>query len=287
MRKIGECSAEKSQFLAEVLAGAGIGYQCDELYDGQVEFWAIEDEQQRRGKALFQEVMSAESTPALLKLQKEGQQAQKQQRVESIKRDIEEKKHRIVYSGRSTVASKWMMGISALLFVLSMVQPTLASEVKLWMLIWDPRSIPWQSLLDGQLWRLLTPMFLHFGILHVLFNCWWMWDLGRMVESRLGTLRFIALVAFISVPAHLGQAFLVGPMFGGLSGVVYGLLGYVWWRSRRDPRCGLELHPQTMMFMMIWLVMGFLVFKNVANVVHVMGLVMGLGAAHWHSRAKR
>ncbi len=135
---------------------------------------------------------------------------------------------------------------------------------------------------SGQVWRLVTPMFIHFGVLHLLFNMLWLKDLGGMIERVHGTLKLALMVLAISAAANLAQYLMAGPRFGGMSGVVYGLLGYIWIRGKMDPGCGLFLHKSTWLMMLIWYgacwtgLMG-----PIANWAHTAGLLMGLawGAA--------
>jgi GlpG protein len=133
------------------------------------------------------------------------------------------------------------------------------------------------ALWTWQLWRWFTPMFLHLNLLHLLFNLWWLKDLGSTLERHLGRWSFLGLVLMISAPANVAQFLLVHPLFGGMSGVVYGLLGYIWIRGRLDPFCGLHLDSATVTIMGIWFFLClFGVIPNVANTVHAVGLGMGL-----------
>lgn len=129
----------------------------------------------------------------------------------------------------------------------------------------------------GQLWRLVTPIFLHFGPLHLLFNMMWMLDLGTMVERRRGSAFLALLVLAIALSSNLAQYALKGPAFGGMSGVVYGLIGFIWMKGRFDPNSGLYLHPTTVTMAVIWffLCLGG-VIPNAANVVHTVGFGVGL-----------
>ncbi len=129
----------------------------------------------------------------------------------------------------------------------------------------------------GQVWRLFTPIFIHYTYLHILFNMLWLWDLGSMIEARQGSLQLALLVLVIAACSNVGQYFYSGPAFGGMSGVVYGLLGYVWFRGKFDPGSGLFVHPTTVWMMIVWFLLCLSgVIGNVANMVHAIGLGMGV-----------
>ncbi len=135
-----------------------------------------------------------------------------------------------------------------------------------------------EEIRHGQLWRLLTPIFIHFGPLHLLFNMLWMRDLGSMIEARQSSFHLAALVVVIAVCSNFAQ-YAIGhsPTFGGMSGVVYGLLGYIWMRGKFDPASGLFLHQYTVMMMLIWFFAClFRLIPGVANIVHTVGLLIGL-----------
>ena len=135
----------------------------------------------------------------------------------------------------------------------------------------------------GEYWRLLTPIFLHFSLLHIVFNMLWLWDLGRRVELRQGPWQLLLIVVLIGMGSNIAQAAFAGPnIFGGMSGVDYGLLGYCWlwgW-LRRDP---VLYVPKAVMIAMVALMLLTMtgiteIFGGpaVANAAHVGGLVMGL-----------
>ena len=133
-----------------------------------------------------------------------------------------------------------------------------------------------QEIANGQVWRLVTPIFLHYGMLHLAFNMFWLYDLGTLIERRLGSVLFALFVVAIAIPSNYAQFASAGPFFGGMSGVVYGLFGYAWVRGRLDPTSGLYLQPNVAFWMMAWFALC-LVAKdlNVANYAHGGGLVVG------------
>jgi GlpG protein len=85
------------------------------------------------------------------------------------------------------------------------------------------------------------------------------------------------LVGVIAACSDLGQFLIAGPVFGGMSGVVYGLLGYIWMRGKFDPGSGLFVHPSTVTMMIVWFFACFTpIIPHVANGAHAVGLVMGI-----------
>jgi len=96
---------------------------------------------------------------------------------------------------------------------------------------------------DWQAWRYFTPAFIHFSVLHLVFNLLWWWYLGGQIEQRLGSGKLLILLLVGAALPNLAEFFASGPLFGGLSGVVYALLGYCWLRSKLQPACGLTLPP--------------------------------------------
>lgn len=134
-----------------------------------------------------------------------------------------------------------------------------------------------EDLRQGQVWRLVTPIFIHFGVLHILFNMMWLYDLGRMIEFRRGTWRLVLLVLTIAVLSNLAQYAWSGASFGGMSGVVFGLFGYVWMKSYFDPSAGLHIHPTNVMLMLVWFVICTLGWVgSIANWAHGVGLAVGV-----------
>lgn len=153
--------------------------------------------------------------------------------------------------------------------------------------VMDGNTIRWhrglEEILHGQVWRLITPIFIHFGIPHILFNMLALRDLGGMVEARHGSWYLGLMVVVLAVASNLAQWYWPGPWpgfppnFGGMSGVLYGLFGYIWIRGRFDPASGLFLHQYTVVMMLVWFFACLFHFiPNIANGTHAAGLVLGM-----------
>lgn len=132
----------------------------------------------------------------------------------------------------------------------------------------------------GEVWRLLTPVLIHFSAAHLLFNMLWLFQLGSMIESRQGHTRFALLTLAFALGSNLAQYAMSGPVppFGGMSGVVYGLFGYIWLRGKLDPASGLFIDRQTVVLMIVWLFVCMTGWIGpIANTAHGAGLVLGAG----------
>jgi GlpG protein len=135
-----------------------------------------------------------------------------------------------------------------------------------------------QEIRQGQVWRLITPIFIHFDPMHIFFDMWILRDFGSMIEARQSSWHLLILTVAIAAVSNFGQYYYGhGPTFGGMSGVDYGLMGYIWIRGRWDPGSGLFLHPSSVTMMIVWFFACLLGFVgNIANWVHSIGLVMGM-----------
>lgn len=136
--------------------------------------------------------------------------------------------------------------------------------------------------MGGQYWRLVTPIFLHFGWLHIAFNALWLWELGKRVEAVIGHFNLLMLCLVIAVVSNVSQSvYGGGALFGGMSGVVYGLLGFAWVAPLLQPRWPIQPQPVIMLFMVGWLVacmagiVEALGFGSIANAAHLGGLLSG------------
>ena len=138
------------------------------------------------------------------------------------------------------------------------------------------------SLAAGQWWRLLSPVLVHFGVLHLAMNSLWFWELGRRIEWRQGSPMLLILTLLFALVSNLAQYLFGGPaIFGGLSGVLYGLLGHCWLFQRLAPNGHYRLPPGVIGMMLVWLlvclsgVVGALGLGQIANAAHVGGLLTG------------
>lgn len=137
-----------------------------------------------------------------------------------------------------------------------------------------------------ELWRWFSHALLHFSLLHILFNLLWWWYLGGMVEKRLGSGKLFVIMLISALLSGWMQAKFSGVLFGGLSGVVYALMGYTWLRGERDPQSGVFLQRGMMAFAVLWLLVGYFGWfgLSIANAAHVTGLLVGVAMAFVDTR---
>lgn len=158
------------------------------------------------------------------------------------------------------------------------------------------------SIRRGELWRLITPIFIHFSVMHILFNSIMLYQLGGRVENRYGTLWMAALVISSAIVSNLVQCLVpesVGGsvptiingvllnLLGGLSGVVFAMFGFVWMKSLFDRSSGFYLPPSSVIIIMGYFFFcmlpgsGELLGGQVANWAHAGGLAVGMITGYW------
>tara|TARA_B110000967_G_C18756100_1_gene495398 strand:+ start:39 stop:917 length:879 start_codon:yes stop_codon:yes gene_type:complete len=166
-------------------------------------------------------------------------------------------------------------GIVELLKIQSVDTSRLSQSLKM-----SSRISPQEFLAHGQYWRLVTPIFLHFGWVHITFNMLWLWELGRRIETQCGKVHFISVVFFIAVTSNLYQAASTPyAYFGGMSGVIYGLLGYCAVFNFIAPHKIFALPRSIYIVMLLSLALGWSgvldIFASMANTAHLSGLLWG------------
>ncbi|SJL85100.1 rhomboid family intramembrane serine protease GlpG [Vibrio palustris] len=163
-----------------------------------------------------------------------------------------------------------MMALCTVIFVLQ--QFGLGSRV------FEALHFPSTQAQHWQLWRWVTHALLHFSILHIVFNLLWWWEFGGHIEKRLGSVTLLKIFVVSAVLSGAGQYWVAGANFGGLSGVVYALLGYSWMLSYYLPSAGVKIEKPIIGFMLFWLVLGYVQpFMAIANTAHLAGLIAGVG----------
>ncbi|MFI5959559.1 rhomboid family intramembrane serine protease [Cryptosporangium sp. NPDC051539] len=125
---------------------------------------------------------------------------------------------------------------------------------------------------SGEFWRLLTADFLHYGLIHLAFNMYALWILGRECERLLGRGRFLALYLFAGVGGSVA-VYLFSPLneaSAGASASIFGLLGAMFFFLRR-----LRADPRGLVFLIILnFSLGFVV-ANISIWGHIGGFVVG------------
>jgi len=148
-----------------------------------------------------------------------------------------------------------------------------------------------EKIKQGELWRLFTPALLHSDILHLFFNMTWLIVLGRQIEQRLGSFRYLLFIIITGIGCNIAQYLVSGPNFLGFSGILCAMLTFVWIRQKKAAWEGYLLQDSTMGFMMFFLltvlaiqVASFLLQINgklplsvsIANTAHFTGLILGV-----------
>ncbi|SFB78750.1 rhomboid family intramembrane serine protease GlpG [Pseudoalteromonas denitrificans] len=135
----------------------------------------------------------------------------------------------------------------------------------------------------------ITPAIIHFSAIHIIFNLMWWMQLGHQIEKSLGKLTLLVIFLLSAIVSNWAQYLLVGPNFGGLSGVVYALLGFSWIYAWLKPDAGIVITKAIVGFMLVWMLLGFadVLFVGMANWAHLFGLLTGMAFAFLKVKSKK
>lgn len=156
-------------------------------------------------------------------------------------------------------------------------------ELFLYQPIQGNRFLPLSHVLDtGQYWRLITPIFIHWSSIHILFNAVVLWGIGCRIEKAKGPWFYLSALLAIGLVSNTAQYFShINTPFGGLSGVVYGVVGYLAVYQTFIQHPVLQYNRAVIAMLIIWLVLGFtgiidlLIEGSIANMAHLAGLISG------------
>jgi GlpG protein len=299
MRQIGSITSSDAdaERFSDYLLTQGIGNMVEEGQGGAWDVWVEDDDHLDRGRSELERFRANPAEPRY-------ETAAKAEKIRKQTEKVEQRRHKQHVDVRTrwsqpgqlarpvTVALAVLCVLVAIGTKLNMAGETpLANALRI-APVEDAGGgyVSWHDLdaiRHGQVWRLVTPIFLHFGPMHLIFNLFVLFDLASMIEQRRGSLFLLMLVLVSAVASNLAEYYASlsltqaslhpSPLFGGMSGVNYALLGYAWMKGKFQPHLGVGVAPQTLTVMLFWLVLCFTpLLGPIANVAHVAGLVTGV-----------
>lgn len=275
----------EAQTLGDALYSDGVVTTLKQTRDGSVAVWVHDEEQMEQARAFLNGFDSSSSRVADMAKKARAQRKHEAKADERLRVQTEKIRQRIEakQNMRIGTVTTGLIAICVVVFFLtgmgkdmSMVRyftftPLVTVGGRL---AFGDVSAIW----TGQPWRLFTPMFLHFGLMHILFNMWWLKDLGTAVERVFSARYLLVFVLVTAAFSHMLEYVMSGPTnFGGMSGVVYALFSFIWIRGRLDPSFPYRMPQQLVTFMLVWLGLGFTGWVGpIANWVHSGGLIVGV-----------
>lgn len=285
MREIGFLNnAKQAQDFSDYLLVEGIENKIDEE-EGVWIIWIYSEEEVATAENLLKNFKKEPEIIATGKISQKANKIREKEETENAVYQKLMKKSKVIFGSKTGIGK-----ITRILIIISVIIGVFSLLGKNWqflryiaiadynisgnMISWAPGL---REVSQGQIWRLITPIFIHYDIFHILFNMFWLYYLGSQVENIQGTKIIILLVLTIAIIPNVCQFYVSGPGFGGMSGVNYGLLGYIWMRAKFDPLCGLNIEKYLIVWMMFWFFLGLTGFiGHIANIVHGVGLVTGM-----------
>ena len=295
MRQVGQLpNQQQARQFVDFLTTLGIESR-EEFDDGQWAIWVMDEERIPQAQ---EELEAFQANPEDPRYQKVAEKAEALRR-EKTERQRAAAKNVVEMRGQWKRASARKAPLTFLLIAAAIVLFLLAG----YGMNWDNRVVQWLAfappylkgteyysadafhlIKQGQLWRLVTPIFLHGDIWHIFFNVYVLFYFGTQFENRRGWIRLLLFAILSAAFSNSAEAIVQMSMnetypttFGGMSGVNYALFGYVWMQSRFLPKSGFVISQFTIILLVGWFFAGFTGWLgNIANAAHGAGLFFGM-----------
>lgn len=296
MREIGQLPNEQAatQF-ADFLLASGMKAELRRGQDGSVSVWLLDETRLADARRHLADYIQ---NPAAPQFAAAAKQARAIRKVESrLDRDYA---RRVTEAGSVYDSGRYLRGtpVVKLLIAISIGVSLWTNFGKKTNLVVDYINLTtprydndhgWvlDSLSDAlgrEPWRLVAPMFLHMGFIHLFFNMSWLAGLGGLIEREKNSRTLLGIVLVTHIVAAFTEYFwdIYGlhrhvVLFGGFSGAVYGLIGYAWMYGEYNRGGFIGLSSQNIQLAVIWMILCFSgAMGPVANGAHFGGLAAGM-----------
>lgn len=295
MRRIGTLSNEHdARAFSDYLFTLQIDTQV-ERRNGEWDVWILDEDRLEQGRSELARFRAAPGDPRYSQAASQARQRRDEELRELLKAaqqrvNLRERWERPVWrqapvtillvAGSILVTLLCGFGRNDEMMSLLQIQRTSVEQLANGMAIVRWHSEFLHDVRQGEVWRLVTPIFIHMSPWHFLGNAWLTLVLGTAIERRRGSWRLLLGVLLIAVISNVAQYASDSPRFGGMSGVVYGLFGYVWLKGRFDPDADIAVSREATVLMLGWLLLCTTgLVGPIANVAHFSGLGVGLVVA--------
>ena len=179
------------------------------------------------------------------------------------------KKINAIFKNKFPMITYWLIAVNVIIYVIPILFGQYNDLINNYS-VWGP------AIREGQYYRLLTGIFLHGGILHLLFNCYALYVIGAQVENFLGRIKFIIIYLVSGITGALFSVIFGGNFASiGASGAIFGLLGaLVYFGYHYRVYLGTVIKSQIIPLIVLNLLLGFCV-SGIDNFAHVGGLIGG------------
>jgi len=287
MRKLAHFTdRSKARALSDFLLAKGIANQVDPE-DAQWAVWVHDDDHLEPARGHLELFQSNPGDPSIRSAVQKANAIREEQRREAKNvrsKPVDMRTHWHLQRERIHPVTYTLILLAVAVWVVDNFVPG-GSRFMHWLFISEYRpAVFLPEVRAGQVWRLITPIFMHasikaglIGILHIFFNMSWMTLLGPMIERNRGSLFLLAQVLIIAVISNMAQYLNSGPYFLGMSGIVCGLFGYAWIVGRYNSGMGMGIDRNTVVYFVGFLFLGLTGFLGpIGNAAHFGGLIAGM-----------